>query len=213
MNNNFHDFNEKEYKEEEQREKKSKVNRNVTAFLVLLSVCFFASYFIVGSLNKSKYELGDNQSESTMYNNTKDLSDDMEIVLKLDGVVEESQTLKNFKTTNDIDSVNAQFLVNYYTSKGYTVESLTDETVILNKDENSVKLEPNKYYLGEKDGYFAIYKSDENGKLFIENESDIYKNSRMVNTIPTNDQEDIKNYRLGYDTKDEVKEILSGYIS
>ena len=44
-------------------------------------------------------------------------------------------------------------------------------------------------------------------------ESDIYRSSGMVNTIPENDQEDIKNFKLGYDTKNEAKEILSGYIS
>ena len=47
----------------------------------------------------------------------------------------------------------------------------------------------------------------------IEDESDIYRSSGMVNTIPENDQEDIKNFKLGYDTKNEAKEILSGYIS
>ena len=71
----------------------------------------------------------------------------------------------------------------------------------------------NKYYLGEKDGYFAIYKSDENGKVFIEDESDVYRSSKMVNTIPKDDQEAIKSFKFGYDTKDEAKEILSGYIS
>ena len=133
-------------------------------------------------------------------------------ILKVDGIVETSETLKEFKLDNNIDNVNEQFLIDYYASKGYSVESLSEKKVVLNKDEEVI-LEPNKYYLGEKDGYFAIYKSDENGKVFIEDESDVYRSSKMVNTIPKDDQEAIKSFKFGYDTKDEAKEILSGYIS
>lgn len=214
MNNNFQDYNEKEYNNEEKKENKKRIRNRVTLFIVLLIVCFFSTYFIVDRLTNNKYkDISDNQSKATVYNNTNSLSDDMKIILKVDGIIENSETLKDFKLDNDIESVNEQFLVDYYASKGYSVESLTEKKVVLNKDEEEVTLEPNKYYLGEKDGYFAIYKSDENGKVFIEDESDIYRSSRMVNTIPENDQEDIKSFKLGYDTKDEAKEILSGYIS
>ena len=213
MNNNFQEYNEKEYNNVEKKEKKKSIRNKVTLCIVLLIVCFFSTYFIVDRLTNSKYkDVSDNQSKTAVYNNTNLLSDDMKIILKVDGVVEKSETLKDFKLDNEIDSVNEQFLVDYYASKGYSVESLSEKKVVLNKDEEVI-LEPNKYYLGEKDGYFAIYKSDENGKVFIEDESDVYRSSKMVNTIPKDDQEAIKSFKFGYDTKDEAKEILSGYIS
>lgn len=212
MNNNFQEYNEKEYNNVEKNEKKKRIRNKVTLFIVLLIVCFFSTYFIVDRLTNSKNkDVNDNQSKTTVYN-TNSLSDDMKIILKVDGIVETSETLKEFKLDNNIDNVNEQFLVDYYASKGYSVESLSEKKVVLNKDEEVI-LEPNKYYLGEKDGYFAIYKSDENGKVFIEDESDIYRSSKMVNTIPKDDQEAIKSFKFGYDTKDEAKEILSGYIS
>ena len=212
MNNNFQEYNEKEYNNVEKKEKKKSIRNKVTLFIVLLIVCFFSSYFIVDRLTNSKNkDVNDNQSKTTVYN-TNSLSDDMKIILKVDGIVETSETLKEFKLDNNIDNVNEQFLVDYYASKGYSVESLSEKKVVLNKDEEVI-LEPNKYYLGEKDGYFAIYKSDENGKVFIEDESDVYRSSKMVNTIPKDDQEAIKSFKFGYDTKDEAKEILSGYIS
>lgn len=212
MNNNFQEYNEKEYNNVEKNEKKKRIRNKVTLFIVLLIVCFFSSYFIVDRLTNSKNkDVNDNQSKTTVYN-TNSLSDDMKIILKVDGIVETSETLKEFKLDNNIDNVNEQFLVDYYASKGYSVESLSEKKVVLNKDEEVI-LEPNKYYLGEKDGYFAIYKSDENGKVFIEDESDVYRSSKMVNTIPKDDQEAIKSFKFGYDTKDEAKEILSGYIS
>lgn len=212
MNNNFQEYNEKEYNNVEKNEKKKRIRNKVTLFIVLLIVCFFSSYFIVDRLTNSKNkDVNDNQSKTTVYN-TNSLSDDTKIILKVDGKVENSETLKEFKIDNNIDNVNEQFLVDYYASKGYSVESLSEKKVVLNKDEEVI-LEPNKYYLGEKDGYFAIYKSDENGKVFIEDESDVYRSSKMVNTIPKEDQDDIKSFKFGYDTKDEAKEILSGYIS
>ena len=212
MNNNFQEYNEKEYNNVEKNEKKKSIRNKVTLFIVLLIVCFFSTYFIVDRLTNSKNkDVNDNQSKTTVYN-TNSLSDDMKIILKVDGKVENSETLKEFKLDNNIDNVNEQFLVDYYASKGYSVESLSEKKVVLNKDEEVI-LEPNKYYLGEKDGYFAIYKSDENGKVFIEDESDVYRSSKMVNTIPKDDQEAIKSFKFGYDTKDEAKEILSGYIS
>ena len=212
MNNNFQEYNEKEYNNVEKNEKKKSIRNKVTLFIVLLIVCFFSTYFIVDRLTNSKNkDVNDNQSKTTVYN-TNSLSDDTKIILKVDGKVENSETLKEFKLDNNIDNVNEQFLVDYYASKGYSVESLSEKKVVLNKDEEVI-LEPNKYYLGEKDGYFAIYKSDENGKVFIEDESDVYRSSKMVNTIPKDDQEAIKSFKFGYDTKDEAKEILSGYIS
>ena len=213
MNNNFQEYNEKEYNNVEKKEKKKSIRNKVTLFIVLLIVFFFSTYFIVDRLTNSKYkDVSDNQSKTIVYNNTNSLSDDMKIILKVDGIVETSETLKEFKLDNNIDNVNEQFLIDYYASKGYSVESLSEKKVVLNKDEEVI-LEPNKYYLGEKDGYFAIYKSDENGKVFIEDESDVYRSSKMVNTIPKDDQEAIKSFKFGYDTKDEAKEILSGYIS
>ena len=200
MNNNFQEYNEKEYNNVEKKEKKKSIRNKVTLFIVLLIVCFFSTYFIVDRLTNSKHkDVSDNQSKTIVYNNTNSLSDDMKIILKVDGIVETSETLKEFKLDNNIYNVNEQFLIDYYASKGYSVESLSEKKVVLNKDEEVI-LEPNKYYLGEKDGYFAIYKSDENGKVFIEDESDVY-------------QEAIKSFKFGYDTKDEAKEILSGYIS
>ena len=154
MNNNFQDYNEEEYNNEDKKENKKRIRNRVNLFIVLLIVCFFSTYFIVDRLTNSKYkDVSDNQSKTAVYNNTNLLSDDMKIILKVDGVVEKSETLKDFKLDNEIDSVNEQFLVDYYASKGYSVESLSEKKVVLNKDEEEVTVEPNKYYLGEKDGY------------------------------------------------------------
>ena len=72
-------------------------------------------------------------------------------------------------------------------------------------------LEPNKYYIGDKDGYIAIYKSDVNGIPVIENEDDITQ--REVSILMEIDQNMIRNYEMVFDTKEECEEALSNFIS
>ena len=74
-------------------------------------------------------------------------------------------------------------------------------------------LQPNKYYLGEKDGYFAIYKTDDSGNLTIEESEDVYTNNRPISFLHGDDLEAIKNFKYSYDTKEEAIEKLSAFIS
>lgn len=213
MNNDFQEYNERQFESRrtEEQYKRRKTRRFLEIIFALLVVCFFSTYIIVNKINS--INTSNEDSKTTLYNNTIALDDDMKIILKVDGVILNEETLKSFKEDRNLSSVNEQFLVDYYTSQGYELESLSDSKVVLNKGDNEDSLEPNKYYLGEKNGYFAIYKTDSDGVPYIENESDIYTNYRPISSIPSADQEEIKNFKHGYNTKEEAKESLSGYIS
>ena len=120
----------------------------------------------------------------------------------------------SLKKENSIESeISQQFIVNFFEASGYNLEELKDEKVVFSKDGTTNVLQPNKYYIGEKDGYFAIYKTDSEGNLTIENEDDIYRNSRSIDFLQGEDLEDIKNLKHCYDTKDEAIEKLTAYIS
>lgn len=59
-----------------------------------------------------------------------------------------------------------------YKNEGYKVQNITSAEVVLIKEID--KYAPNKYVLGIKDGRIAIYKTDKDGNMFIENDkSDI----------------------------------------
>lgn len=59
-----------------------------------------------------------------------------------------------------------------YKNNGYKVQSITSSEVVLMKEID--KYAPNKYVLGIKDERVAIYKTDKDGNMFIENDkSDI----------------------------------------
>ena len=136
--------------------------------------CFFATYFITDRLTNPKYVNNNAEEEKTVYNNTKALDDNMILILMNEGIVEKEQSISEFKKENFITSeISQQFIVNFFEANGYNLEELQDEKVVFNKDGTTNVLQPNKYYIGEKDGYFAIYKTDADGKLTIENEDDV----------------------------------------
>lgn len=208
----YNDFQNSNQNDNNNRKKYS----TVISIIVLLAICLAGTYFITDRLTNPKYNETnkDMDEDKTVYNNTNTLDDNLLIVLMTDDKIDKQLSLKEFKKENDINvDINQQFVVNYYTSDGYTVDVLKDDKVIFKKESQTVTLQPNKYYLGEKDGFFAIYKTDSTGKPFIEEEKDVYINSKTVKSIPENDQEEIKSFKHSYDTKDEAKEMLSGYIS
>lgn len=205
MNNKF------ENRENKHINKKIAILSGVIVFALLIS--FFGTYFIVDRFTNPKYTQN-NTKDKTVYNNTNALDDDMILVLMSDGVVEKEQSVSEFKEENSIlTEINQQFIIGFFEANGYTLEELYDEKVVFKKDKITNVFEPNKYYIGEKDGYFAIYKSDSNGNLIIENEDDVYRESRDISFLKGEDLEEIKQFKHCYDTKDEAVEKLTAYIS
>ena len=213
MRNKFKNINEKEINNENKyTNKKLAITSGIIVTALVIS--FFGSYFITNRLTNPKYVSDTTDKEKTVYNNTKALDDDMIVVLMNQGVVEKEQSISEFKKENSISSeINQQFIVNFFEANGYNLEELQDERVVFSKDGTTNVLQPNKYYIGEKDGYFAIYKTDNEGNLTIENENDVYRNSRSIDFLQGEDLEDIKNLKHCYDTKDEAIEKLTAYIS
>lgn len=213
MNNkdmNFHNDNER---------KMRKLKRATSAMwlVALLVIVICASYLITDRLTNPKYKEGNtsaNGEEKVVYNNTNSLEDDMIIRLMNDGKLEGEQSVAEFKSNNGITTdISEQFLVDFYSTEGYEVTLLDNTSMVFSKVNENITLEPNKYYIGEKDGYLAIYKTDENGKAFIEDEKDIFKDSMPLKSIHPTAQEEIKGFKHVYDTKEEAKIGISEYAS
>ena len=213
MKNIFENNNKKEINNENKyTNKKLSIISIIIVFALIIS--FFASYFITNRLTNPKYAKNNTDVDKTVYNNTKALDDNVILILMNQGVVEKEQSISEFKKENFISNdISEQFIVNFFEANGYNLEELQDEKVVFSKDGTINVLEPNKYYIGEKDGYFAIYKTDSEGKLMIENEDDVYRNSRTIDFLKGEDLEDIKNLKHCYDTKDDAMEKLTAYIS
>ena len=203
MSNEMHGKDKEEVKFENKHfNKKISILAGIIVFAVVVS--FFGAYIISDRLINPKYSQEKEDDEKTVYNNSKILSDDMMVVLMNEGVVEKEQSILEF---------NQQFVVNFYEANGYNLESLEDDKVVFVKEGTTSVLQPNKYYLGEKDGYFAIYKTDDSGNLTIEESEDVYTNNRPISFLHGDDLEAIKNFKYSYDTKEEAIEKLSAFIS
>ena len=188
---------------------------SILSGIIVLAVviCFFCTYFFTGKL-LNKDNLNNQNDDKTVYNNSNVLDDGIIVVLMNQGVVEKEQSISDFKKENSIvNDINEQFLVNFYEANGYNLESLEDDKVVFVKEGTTSVLQPNKYYLGEKDGYFAIYKTDDSGNLTIEESEDVYTNNRPISFLHGDDLEAIKNFKYSYDTKEEAIEKLSAFIS
>ncbi|MGE5626497.1 MAG: hypothetical protein ACM3X7_00105 [Solirubrobacterales bacterium] len=97
-----------------------------------------------------------------------------------------------------------------FSSEGYQVSSMSDKEVILERVLD--RYEPNKYVLGIKDGHIAIFKTDKEGNMFIQDDR------RDITDIKTDKlkDEDIKLLTNGdkyfqCGSKEEAQAILEDY--
>jgi hypothetical protein len=94
--------------------------------------------------------------------------------------------------------------------EGYVVESITAKELVISKKIDSYA--PNKYVLGVNDECFVIYKTDENGNLYIEDETSDVTDIR----VPTKGDYNLLvkgSKHFQFNSRDEVEEKLGEYNS
>lgn len=191
-------------------------------FSVIIIVSLFLTLVFAGTyIGTSKYinytkekEQEKLQEEKILDLNEKNLKDSLTIIFKNNDKVEKSMALKDFKTQKDISGeMNREDLLEALESDNYKLEKEGEDQMVFNRS-SVKKLTPNNYYLGEKDGYFAIYKADSSGNPTIENEKeDIFKDYKMVKELNEMDQEKIVNLEFSFTTKEDAQEKISEFIS
>ena len=187
--------------------------KNIALLSIALGALFFAgSYTVSYFYNREKIHEANAEIENEKQSIV--LKDSYKIVLTKrtvddDIIVENNLDVKTIKKELDVRELNVEQVVELYKQKGYSVSSTDDYQMIFERAVGT--LEPNKYYIGDKDGYIAIYKSDVNGIPVIENEDDITQ--REVSLLMEIDQNMIRNYEMVFDTKEECEEALSNFIS
>lgn len=186
----------------------------------LLAVSFILGIIIVFilSYNISNKFYGNNQGEDKAVNTEVEtkLSENTLIVLKNkqnlknDPIVEKQFSVEKLKEDMGLkEDITKEKIIKYYSYSDYKLVEDNKNQLVFLKD-SSQKLVANKYYVGEKEGYLTIYKTNENGDLIIENEkTDIFKDIRKINDVNEDIQEDIKNFKKQFDSKEEAEEYIS----
>ncbi|ERK30188.1 hypothetical protein [Clostridium intestinale] len=183
---------------------------------LFLTLVFAGTYVGVSKYIHNKYKVEQEQVKEEQLLNEKDksLKDSITLIFKNNDKVEKSMKLKDYKNENSITGdINREELLNKLENKNYSLEKEGEEQMVFSRS-TIKKLTPNSYYLGEKDGYFAIYKADSSGKPTIEDESkDVFKNYKMVKELSDLDQEKIVNFEFSFTTKEDAEEKLSEFLS
>lgn len=186
--------------------------RMFVVMTVLLAIIFSLTYYFCDKyITKPIVE----KENATVVNNdsSNDLSDETKVCLYSGDVKEDELSLGDLKKQLNIgDDLTETELSKALKVKGYVLV-LTSEKELTFKRDPSQTVKPNKYYIGEKDGYLAIYKTDENGTLLIENSDDVYNDRKTIDSLTPADITKIKNFKYEYDTKEEAEENLSEFLS
>ncbi|WP_368490000.1 hypothetical protein [Clostridium sp. BJN0013] len=151
-----------------------------TVILVIFTILIFglSCYICVtgfqnANMKKELLQVKEKNKESgtvkTNSNVATTVSDKAKVIFKIkydksgEYQIEKEESAKELsgKSKNEVEAT--------YKSAGYKIEKFNTEEVILVKEVD--KYVPNKYVLGIKNGFIAIYKTDKEGNMFIENEN------------------------------------------
>lgn len=187
------------------KRKMAKVLSSIT-FLALL---FCGTYFITDYLNNLSKINNENGGEQIVINqNIEVIKDDTVIMLKTKENIDSEKKISELKIELGLTGdVTKDSLENALKSKGYSLGEIKDNSLVFNRQSEHV-LVGNKFYLGEKEGKLAIYKTSDSGEP-----TEIYVDKTPINILPEENQEALKNFEKYYDTEEEAHMRLTAYTS
>lgn len=188
------------------------INKKVILFLymtITLAIIFSLTYICMDNY----YSKEANVTTQNTINRKKSLNSNTRIILFANDKKEQEYSLADLKNKLKItQDLTESELIKLLKKQGYILDVNANNELMFKKNTKKI-LEANKYYLGEKNGFLTIYKTDKNGNLKIENSSDVYSDFKTIDSLGKIDKEKIKNFEFMYNTKDEAEENLSEFLS
>ncbi|NFO10606.1 hypothetical protein FDB29_05730 [Clostridium botulinum] len=181
--------------------------------ILMLAILFSLTYYLVDRSVNNKNLLQTSQEKINTDIEVNKLEDSVKVSLFAGDKKESDMTVAQIKQQLNIDGdLTKDELIKILKNSGYALDITSNNQIMFKKDSSS-NLEPNKYYIGEKDGYLAIYETDANGNASVKKNEDIFLDNKSVQNLREVDKSKIKNFELKYDTKDEAEESVSELIS
>lgn len=148
-------------------------------FMTFIGVCIlsFSCYFCINMLKSTKVQ--SNRQQVIKDNGSSDAlsvqSKVYDIVLAKSKIIFKTKynkcgtyVINKEQEAGTLVGRTKEELNNIYASSGYQVSAMSDDEVVLIRQVD--KYEPDKYVLGIKNGYIAIFKTDREGNMFIQDE-------------------------------------------
>lgn len=189
--------------------------KSILIGVIILTIIFVVSFFQFDRyLENKSLEREKTEQTAITRDKTAALSGDVLISLYKGDTEEKVTTLKDIKSELSLEGqVSEESLTKALEKKGYTLEAV-EETELTYKRSIEKSIEAGKYYIKEYDGFFAIYKSDSQGNLVVENPTtDIFKDKKKFNQLPKSDQDMISNLEFKYSDRNEAEDKISELIS
>jgi hypothetical protein len=187
--------------------KKLFISMTITLALIFSITYYLSDKYITNKNAKS------NAIEASEKSKANELNDNKKIYLMAGEKKEKELTIADLKKELNIDgNLTQSELSKALKDKGYVLE-IESNGLMTYKKNDSKSVKPNKYYIGEKNGFLAIFKTDKDGILLIENSKDVYSESKKVENLREIDKNKIKNFELEYDSKEDAEENLSEFLS
>lgn len=118
------------------------------------------------------------------------------------------------QTANELGILSKKQLADKYGAEGYEVLSISSTEISLVKELNQYspnKNLPNKYVLGIYNGFMAIYRTDKDGNMYIEDKTkDITK--VKVSNLREEDIRLLNSGEMQFNSKEEAEAKLEDYI-
>lgn len=186
--------------------------------MISLAVLFCGSYILTGYFTnptKQRVEELDGENKTVYSETSKYLKDNTIIILKTGKEVDSEEELVSIKSRLGLTGeISKEVLTTRLENDGYNLVEDGEAKLVFGREGNeSGKVEPNKFFIGEKDGYLAIYFSDENGNLSVTSEKDVFRERKMVKDLPELEQNKIKNFEFIYDSRQGAMEDITELIS
>lgn len=191
------------------RKKKILISMTIT-----LAIIFSVTYYLCDIYMTNRNAISNKANEATQVNTSKsELDDSIKVSLFAGQKKENELTIGDLKEELNIDGeLTEAKLAEVLKNKGYALDVAASGEVIFRRDPSKA-LDPNKYYIGEKDGFLAIYKTDDNGTPVIESDADVFSDNKTVDSLKDGDKDKIRNFEFRYDSKEEAEENLSEFLS
>lgn len=179
-----------------------KVKRKIYLSILLLGIIilFSSTYYLTSKSIKNRELQKQNSIQVEEVNSSgvvdgRNLRDDLIISFYTNEKRDRTTTVSDLIKANDLKSgLTEEALTKQALKEGYELVEKSDERFIYrrNKEEKESKnFEAGTYYIGENDGYLAIYKADNEGNLKKEK---VYEDEMSIEMFRESDSEKIKNF-------------------
>lgn len=160
-------------------------NKKIIVILMVLVAVFSLSYYmgvekmkINKKTDSNKIQVSNLDKFASNKDNDKDLSKDADVIFKIKYNKSKDIVVEKVKKASEINLKTKKQLEDKFEKQGYVIDEFTSNKVTLIKRVD--KYTPNKYVLGIKGEFLAVFKTDKEGNMYIENQKTDITNTNIA---------------------------------